>query len=57
MFFPDGTWKQFTYPTDTVPAYSGTYQLVRKWKDAEGNTWYQENLRVLVGVYKYNARC
>lgn len=52
----DGTWKSFTYPTDTVPISSGTFQLVKKWKDSDGNTWYQENVRVLVGVYKVNTQ-
>jgi hypothetical protein len=41
---------------DTVPTESGTFQLAKKWKDGDGNIWYQENLRVLVGVYKYNAQ-
>ena len=53
---PDGTWQNFSYPTDTVPFASGTFQLVKKWKDADGNTWYHENFRVLKGVYTFNAQ-
>jgi hypothetical protein len=56
VYLPDGTWKAFTYPGDAVPVNSGTYQLVKKWKDAEGNIWYHENMKVLVGVYKFNAQ-
>jgi len=52
----DGTWKSFSYPGDTVPVGSGTFQLVKKWKDAAGNTWYHENFRVLKGVYIFNGQ-
>ena len=52
----DGTWKSFNYPSDTVAVISGTFQLVKKWKDAEGNTWYDEDFRVLKGVYTFNAQ-
>lgn len=52
---PDGTWKEFNYPSDTVPVASGTFQLVKKWKDASGNTWYHEDSRQLHGVYSFNA--
>jgi hypothetical protein len=43
LMLPDGTWKLFISSSDTVPSESGTYQLVKKWKDSDGNTWYDEN--------------
>jgi hypothetical protein len=52
----DGTWQNFAYTGDTVPSESGTFQLVKKWKDADGNTWYHEDFKVLKGVYTYNAQ-
>ncbi|MGA2977356.1 MAG: hypothetical protein ABSF77_18770 [Spirochaetia bacterium] len=47
---PDGTWKTFIYSNDTVPSESGTYQLIKKWKDPLGNTWYYENSSQLTGA-------
>jgi hypothetical protein len=53
----DGTWKSFSYPNDTAPYSSGTFKLVKKWKDGDGNTWYNEDFRLLKGgVYTFNGQ-
>jgi hypothetical protein len=52
----DGTVKLFSSLGDTTPVSDRTFELVKKWKDADGNTWYHEDFRVLHGVYTYNGQ-
>lgn len=42
VMLPDGTWEEYIYESDAAPTYKGTFQIIDKWKDAEGNVWYKE---------------
>lgn len=41
---PDGSWKEYIYAADTKPIAKGTFTLFKKWRDAEGNVWYETNV-------------
>jgi hypothetical protein len=43
---PDGTWEEYIYESDAASTYKGTYQIIDKWKDAEGNVWYKEFVKL-----------
>lgn len=54
--YADGSWKSFIYVDDKSPRDTGTFRLYKKWKDKEGNTWYQSNATSLTGIYKGNMQ-
>jgi hypothetical protein len=37
-----GYWGAYNQVTDKAPTWYGTFILVDKWKDSEGNIWYKE---------------
>ena len=49
---PDATWEEYIYQTDPTPSYKGVYEVVEKWKDVEGNTWYKEIVTDTFGLGK-----
>jgi hypothetical protein len=46
VMLSDGTWEEYIYESDAAPTYKGTYQIIDKWKDAEGNVWYKEFVKL-----------
>jgi hypothetical protein len=49
VMLPNLTWELFTYESDALPANKGVYQIIDKWRDSEGNTWYKEVVTFTVG--------
>jgi hypothetical protein len=52
VMLPNGTWEEYIYEKDVDPTYKGIYQIVEKWKDAEGNLWYKEIITLTFGTGK-----
>ena len=52
IMLPNMTWELFMYESDALPVERGAYQIIDKWKDSEGNTWYKEVVTVTVGAGK-----
>jgi len=50
VMLADGTWEEYIYEADAAPTYKGNYQVIEKWKDAEGNVWYKEVVKVTFGT-------
>jgi hypothetical protein len=38
--FPGG-FKDYVAVSDTVPVAEGTEQIIERWKDSQGNSWYK----------------
>ena len=39
--YPDGTWDGYQRTSGSALAGKGSYVLVEKWTDSEGNIWYK----------------
>jgi len=39
--YPNGTWKRFLSRHDLAPGFTGSFTLIDKWTDSEGNIWYK----------------
>jgi hypothetical protein len=48
--FDWGYWEEYAKVTDTF-SINGTFIIVDKWTDSEGNTWYKEYIRMRNGLY------
>jgi len=42
--YRDGTFAVYNKTSDTGKNRSGTYEIVEKWIDSEGNTWYKRHI-------------
>jgi len=41
IMYPNGTWKRFLSRHDLAPGFTGSFTLIDKWTDSEGNIWYK----------------
>jgi hypothetical protein len=41
VYLPDMTWFAYDYDFAIQPRWRGTISIIDKWKDTEGNCWYQ----------------
>lgn len=40
VFYPDGSFEDYSMISDTTAIDGGISKIIRKWTDSEGNTWY-----------------
>ena len=52
VMLPDGTWEEYIYQSDTSPWIKGFTELIEKWKDSAGNTWYKASATSTYGLGK-----
>ena len=41
IMYPDFTWVRFLSVNDTDPGFTGSFKLLDRWTDSEGNIWYK----------------
>ncbi len=45
IFYPIGIFELLPDKTSTKPDWQGTYRIIDKWSDSEGNAWYKIKLK------------
>lgn len=50
VIYSNGTWENYVYETDQTPVHKGTFQIVEKWRDANGIVWYKQLVQTTSGT-------